>query len=246
MDVSKRNVFICGCPRSGTTALWRLLTAHKECVVGVERYGNLFFHPNFFSSNHFRKDRFFKVEQGDTFYNDLAQFSSYYKTAEQNFNGATFVGDKIPLLYNYFEALKKNFPDAIVLMIFRNIFDVAASYAVRASNPEDRTWSSSKGVASAIEDWTAAIAAYKKWAATMNISVIDYEKLFIEGAGSSQIFEKLDLQETPETIAQYTYLIARSAELEKNRSRALSSIEAKLIASKAPFGGYREVIANAI
>lgn len=243
---NKKYLFICGCPRSGTTALWNLVASHKDCVIGVERYGNRFFDKGFLSKNHFEKTRFFDNQPGDTFYPDLANFNNYYIEAEKRFDEAAIVGDKIPLLFNYYNRLHESFPKATVLMIFRNIFDVAASYSHRASDESDATWNDDKGVASAISDWASAIKAYRNWKDRMRIIVIDYEKLFIDGQGGDTLFEAIGLAPTNETALKYKALLSRSVDLETRRARALSAHDVKMLAVRAPFGGYREVLKDAI
>lgn len=148
-------LFLCGCPRSGTTAFWRLLVGDSRIRMGVERYGNRFYTREFLNPEMFEKDRFFSLQEGDTFYPDLVEFNPYYERAKSGYEDATYFGDKIPKLYEYFDRMKETFPGCKLVFIFRNIFDVAASYKARQLDENDN-WS--MGVSDAISDWNNAFA----------------------------------------------------------------------------------------
>ena len=238
-------LFICGCPRSGTTALWRLLVTHPRVVVGVERYGNRFFARDFIAPSDFERDRFFDMQAGDTFYPDLAGFNPYYDRARSLFDDALFVGDKIPKLYTRFEALAERFPDCRVLFIFRNIFDVAASYKRRALDETDATWRRDQGVAAAIRDWGQAIKAYEDFSDRLKILPVDYEALFFDGEGLQTMLDFLGLDPLPDTRQMHKNMMRRAVQLEAQRDRAIDGADAKLISMQAVFGRYRHIINEA-
>jgi hypothetical protein len=56
-------LFLCGCPRSGTTELCRILNKHPHLSIGMERYKFIYekqlekLNDNFFS-----KEKFFSFE----------------------------------------------------------------------------------------------------------------------------------------------------------------------------------------
>ena len=181
-------LFLCGCPRSGTTAAWRLLVGDERIKMGVERYGNRFYTRDFLTPEMFEKDRFFSLEEGDTFYPDLEAFNSYYSKAHAGYDDATYVGDKIPKLYNYFDRLQENFPKAKTVFIFRNIFDVAASYKTRLLDENDN-WD--LDVSAAVKDWNASLQSALSYAG--KIVFIDYEKLLVKGEGLEKVFAFLEL-----------------------------------------------------
>ena len=64
-------LFVCGFPRSGTTALWRLLNSDKRLALGVERFGTKFSSREFLTPELFETERFFDAQSVDTFYSDL-------------------------------------------------------------------------------------------------------------------------------------------------------------------------------
>jgi hypothetical protein len=231
-------IFICGCPRSGTTALWRLLSADDRCVIGVERYGNRFFSDEFIEPAHFRKERFLSLENGDTFYSNLNDFNSYYTNLDRKFDEAIYRGDKIPKLYEYFERVKNNFHGAKIIMIFRNIFDVAASYKLRKEDPLDN-WDA--GVAESIRDWNKSLESGLSYREQLNIKFVDYEKIFSRDGDLSGILKYLDLDVSDKLVGRHSNLIDRSNQLEQARSRNLTSVEVKEICLHADFARYREI-----
>jgi len=234
-------LFLCGCPRSGTTAAWRLLVGDERIKMGVERYGNRFYTRDFLTPELFEKDRFFSLEEGDTFYPDLEAFNSYYSKAHAGYEDAIYVGDKIPKLYNYFDRLQENFSNAKIIFIFRNIFDVAASYKARLLDENDN-WS--MGVSEAVADWNASLQSALSY--TGQIALVDYEKLFIQREGLDAIYAFLDLDVSESVQATFTNLVARSGTLEQSRARALTALEVKEICETADFESYRTLIKAAV
>jgi len=244
MDDSKNYIFVCGCPRSGTTAMWSLLTAAEEAVIGVERYGKRVFSRASLTPELFEQTRFFTLQEGDTFYSDLDKFQPYYALAREKFARATIFGDKIPKLYERFDSFFAAFPRAKVIFMFRNIFDVAASYKRRSMNTEDSTWGRGKGVSVAIRDWAKAITAYKN-APRQNILPICYEDFFIGGNGLEQLASFVGVADKSKMQEKFVRVRQRSEKIESTRARDLNTAEIFEICLKAPFGAYREILSAA-
>lgn len=234
---SKKYLFVCGCPRSGTTALWRFLSGDQRIRIGVERYGNKFFSKHFISPEDFEKSRFFNLQEGDTFYSDLVAFNAYYAEANIGYDDAVYFGDKIPKLYQFFDKLLVNFPESKIIFIVRNIFDVAASYKARALDPEDN-WSS--GVSEAIEDWNMSLRCAQNYKG--DIIIVDYERFFFEKSEVSKIYDFLKLNLTKVVSEDFRNIHTRSQQLEATRTRDLSALEVKEICKKADFGRYRQLL----
>lgn len=238
--MAKSYLFICGCPRSGTTALWRLLVGDSRIRLGVERYGHRMYTREFLTPDLFEKERFFAFEQGDTFYSDLNGFNPYYTKAQQGFNEATYAGDKIPKLYNYLDELQINFPGVKTVFIFRNIFDVAASYKARMLEENDN-WQ--MNVSNAISDWNASLKAAQAYGG--ELALVDYEKLFIGQQGLEKLYAFLGIEITTEVRATFKNLLIRSGRLEEGRARALTALEVKEISETADFKTYRQLVQDA-
>lgn len=238
--MAKSFLFVCGCPRSGTTALWRLLVGDSRIRLGVERYGNRFYAREFLTPDLFEKDRFFTPQQGDTFYSDLTGFNPYYTKAQEGFEDAAYVGDKIPKLYGYLDQLQSNFPGCKTIFIFRNIFDVAASYKARMLDENDN-WQ--LNVSNAVADWNASLKAAQAYGG--DLALVDYEKLLMEQQGLDKLYAFLDLDITPEVRATFKNLLTRSGTLEAGRARALTALEVKEICETADFETYRQLVKDA-
>ena len=234
-------LFVCGCPRSGTTAMWRLLAAARQVVIGVERYA---LRMDRIDPSMFTRERFLRVEEGDTFYNDLEGFSPYYKHVPVRFKNARWIGDKSPRLYDWFDNLKAQFPGATVLIMYRNIFDVASSYKRRAQDETYTFWGREQGVQAALTDWTRSLQAYLKHREDGRLDLVPvcYERLLSRHEGLETLFEHLGLPVDDAVRAQYERMKSRSPDLESSRDRVLSTDEVFDLCMRAPFGAYRQVI----
>lgn len=249
-DKSNMNhLFICGCPRSGTTALWELIAPHKRVAIGVERYALRCFGPFTLSPELFESERFFSVQPGDTFYDDLERFSkratSYYGELRSRFASTDLRGDKVPMLYARLPELYSAIPNTKVLFIFRNIFEVASSYNGRAEDRQDAAWSREQNYVEAVSDWNrslrAAIAALDQQRA---LFCVEYESLFGPGYDLSRLFDFLELPLTDEVRNNYKSLLIRSAVLEDSREDRLSSEQKRYILRHAAIGPYRALSAR--
>ena len=218
----KRHLFVCGCPRSGTTALQLLLVSHPRIVLGPERYSTLArrgkgLHPDLFT-----KRRFFDIRPGDTFY-DAAKYRSYYDALEPRFDDALWVGDKAPWLFYSFNYINREFPTSqVIVIVRRNPLDVASSFQVRARDAEDKTWSPSRDYKIAVEQWNTAaartLAFLDKPSRRAEITVVEYSDLFEQPAAIDQLFGCLDLEVLPEVTTAYDNALANSKSPKPNQA----------------------------
>ena len=151
----KQLLFIFGCPRSGTTALWKLLSNHYEIALGLERYALNLWNSEL-TSRDYEAECFLNVQSEDTFYSSVDEMKKLIQSGElddieSKYPNATVIGDKIPLLFHRFEHMKSQFPDAKYIHIIRNPLDVCASFQRRFENAADTTWLEG--------DWHNAIVA---------------------------------------------------------------------------------------
>jgi hypothetical protein len=221
--------------------LANLVSSHPKVAIGMERYGNRFFRKEFLDRSLFERDRFFRLEPGDTFYADLDGFWPRYAELRERYDSAVYRGDKIPSLYRLMPRLLDVFGrDVRVLFIFRNIFDVAASYNARADNPDDVTWKAGRAP-EAVRDWAKAVRVATRYAHDRSIYLIQYEALFQAATGLRELFDFLQLE--PEPVAKrYERLVARSRELEDQRRRNLSYSDVDHIIRRAPIDAYRSLL----
>jgi len=160
----KRLLFVCGTPRSGTSALAQLLNTSPNVVLGIERYRALLValcrSPPHSAGDPIRalfsKDRLLgAMRPEDTKPFPLAQKGD----AEAKWNHATYVGDKVPFLYRHIESLARACPDARFVHIVRDPYQVAASWQRKADDPDD-AWPKTNDAAAAVIRWNEGSPAH--------------------------------------------------------------------------------------
>ena len=188
-------VFVCGCPRSGTTALNHVFNWHPHVFMGIERFSARFARqPESFVPELFRAARFATFVAGDCGYNAFAELPEYGSDYSVWFkmpldpakiDDAPFVGDKITQLYRNFARFRSP-PWAgrriVMVQILRNLPDVARSYEKRKLDPNDR-WDS--GYAEAATEWSLAmeqgLALHRDPSRGMQHLLVNYENVFERG-----------------------------------------------------------------
>lgn len=178
--MSQKFLFICGCPRSGTTALVKLLNSHKSIGIGMERYKNYADKNNIHKINNhaFTAQHFFDLKDEQTnihwnyFYDNLK--NKYEETVE-------FFGDKYPHYYRFYNQINENLMGNVKwVFIIRDIVDVANSYNSRAADPQD-IWPEKANYERAVFHWNESLVKtwkYQKTNVYPNLFVCEYEKLF--------------------------------------------------------------------
>ena len=153
-----RQIFVCGTPRSGTTALARLLNTSPHIVVGIERYGKRLLRINGGDqSGLFSKDRFFSYDADDADVDFNVAHKELTESSKRKLDNAAFVGDKVPRLYRRLRFIDEAFTNCIVIYIVRNPIQVAASWQKRAEKANDR-WPTRNGFQEATIEWNESIA----------------------------------------------------------------------------------------
>ena len=233
-----KHLFICGCPRSGTTALWQVISAHEHIAIGVERYLDKVY-PNFsLTQRDFLKERFFNFSEAGT----GAQFADHphYVALEKRYLRAIYFGDKVPFLYVNFNAFFKSFPNAYVLFIIRNIYDVAQSYKVRLENEED-PWD--RGVINAVEDWNLAIVnSLDALEAKKRLLIVEYERFFYDDASLEKLMNKIGLKISQAVSRKYQNMMILANRYESKRENTLSSEEKLHIQKEMDYYNYKKLL----
>ncbi|WP_108661520.1 sulfotransferase family protein [Acuticoccus kandeliae] len=235
MSQPKTILFVGGCPRSGTTALTRLLNCHPDILLGNERY----YWPmdkHHATPDLFDRARFLEIREGDTHSGARDPYAG--SDADQKFDGARYVGDKYPPIYRAYDFLAERFPDARVIAIVRNPFSVAESYEVRARNDGD-DWR--RDHAQGIRDWSASVVRTAKAVESgMKVTVVSYERLFAAGADISPLYAALGLDPAPafpaaDGILQHAQRVGAKPAPRNDTIRFE-------VALKAQFGPYRKLV----
>jgi len=171
-------LFVCGVPRSGTTALAKLLNFHPEVAIGIERYKKIALSPagiTEFVPELFSVERFFDFREADT----NVKADRDYAAMRAKYDSCLYVGDKVPRLYVVLPRLFKAFPSAKFIFITREIEAVAESWNKRADNPEDTNWPETNDFSRAVVEWNRAnniALRYAKEKADQFI-VVSYEEI---------------------------------------------------------------------
>ena len=188
--MSKRILVVGGCPRSGTTALVRLLNSHPDILLGDERY-YWPFDEGRVSEALFERDRFLDLREEDRHWREgRAPFPPGDTGAA--YDRARIVGDKYPPLARAAEAIDRALPRAEIVWIVRNPLSVAESYEARRRDGDD-AWHF--GAERALADWNDSVRA--ACMAGGRVLIVTYERLFASGAGAARLFEALGLDPEP-------------------------------------------------
>jgi hypothetical protein len=200
----RRFVFLCGVPRSGTTAFADLMNRHEKIAVGVERFKSLTMNGatnELFGPDLFEKQRFFDFRPTDT----NVRADDIYRRMQERFDSVQWVGDKVPRYYTKLPAIYERFPDPVVFYIVRDIRSVANSWNIRAHNEKDH-WPRENDYKAAVVEWNKGNVTALRWVRKQpeNFHVIAYDDLFPRGIDLvGAILDRLNLTFTPDFLKQY-------------------------------------------
>ncbi len=235
LAVGRGYLFVIGNARSGTTALARLLNASSEICIGIERYDKFNI-----TANAFEKEAFFNPQSpGFKLRADL------YNELEGKFDSARYIGDKRPGFTADWKNTLLNIPAIKILYIFRNIYDVSASYNQRASNAargKDGAWPRDRNFIAAVEDWNFEIQQALLIAEHANLVCVKYEDIFRSEKRIHEMFESLAIDSNePHLKATITNILSRGKSLE-GKDRVLDAQARAYIDDHADFHSYRRLL----
>jgi hypothetical protein len=242
----KKYLFITGCPRSGTSALWRIITSHPKIMLGMERFsGQMVNHE--LSPELYREERFYNIMHGDTSVGDSHLYLPAPEMRHSVYKQIVYIGDKLPYLYLFLDTLAEKFSGAKVVFINRNIFDLATSYNARAEDSNDLSWNRDMRSEKAIRHWTDALTKLQSIPSGVDLACVNYESIFYQNSNIKPIFDFLGLDFSSEVVQAHQEVINNSKNLENiRRERKLSSNEIFNICTSAPFELYRQIAKKAI
>lgn len=249
----KKYLFITGCPRSGTSALSLLIGAHPKIAMGVERFHNLVI-PNFkLKRDHFSEQRFFDFKPSDSHIKlqDQPRIELSYQSLKERYGQCDYVGDKIPYLYDYYNELVEEFAaedQLSLIVIIRNVFDVANSYEHRAAD-ENQKWS--RDYKKAVGDWNRCMRKTLNLSQSFDkITLVQYEDLY---GGQNldllhSIFNDLDLKTSKSVIDFYNEQLKQSRKKEqiRNENYLLTTKQKRLICLNSKNNLYKKLVNNFI
>jgi Sulfotransferase family len=202
----QKYLFICGCPRSGTTALVRLLNSHNSLAIGMERYKYYASSKNISRINQeaFKSDTFLNLQADQTninwkyFYDELIdKYQSRVK----------YLGDKYPHYYRFYQQINQNLGNVKWIFIIRDVVSIANSYNARAADPNDQ-WSKEANFKRAVEHWNESLVStwkYQKNNPNPQLFVCEYERLFNYDLDYlNSMLDFLEVEPDPQTEAFFT------------------------------------------
>jgi hypothetical protein len=233
--MDRNYLFICGCPRSGTTALHELVSLSPYIACGVERYYLRLLYYDDLKREHFGKERFFRPVEEDTHYLDpqTSKFKVFYQGLFERFDEALWVGDKIPGLYRKYASIQREFGRPKILFIYRNVFDVCLSYNKRLLAPQD-PWETPPETG--VLDWNQSlVTTLQAVEHGMDILCLSFEELFLMKSEEevNRLFRFLEVP-VPEKVLE-SDVMQRSPDTvgETGDTPPLSAVEKLLISMKA-------------
>ena len=213
----------------------QVLTRDRRLVLGSERFGSYLNEE--FGAHLYSKTRFFDFATDPR---DRERERPYYRdVALPSYEGAAYLGDKIPLLYLAYQRVHSVFPDARYIVLLRNIFDVANSYEARRRNDRD-SWSF--GVADAIEHWNALVSFLAVQQGNPRIHLVLYEEFFGGRQGLGGMYDFLELDPPANCEEIYHQLTTETARRAGRRTPLLTEEQKLLIMKTAKFSTYQMVL----
>ena len=237
LSKEKKYLFVIGNARSGTTALGKLINFSPEICLGIERYSQ----EDDVSAMSFEQDYFF-----DTNSRGYLVRPHFYEKIRDKFDAAKYIGDKRPRFIESWKNTFLNLPQAKIVYIFRNIYDVACSYNVRASNAAqglDRYWRPSRDFSEAVKDWNEGIQEITSLARFFQVYFVKYEDFFVERSKMIQLFNYLGVNTKNRDTQIGVRKIRKTALCLQRKERTLSDREKKYIESNADFEAYNKLLA---
>jgi len=203
---SLKYLFVGGPPRSGTTALAKLLNHHPKIAIGIERYKYLYHNaarnceigPGLFESQ-----RFFDIRQEET--NVKGHAYENFRELQRKFHSAYYRGDKLPGVARMHATLDRTLHRTRYIFIYRDVERVCSSWNARAENPRD-AWPEKNDYRMAVRWMNAdfrrihALATGKP----KKFILVNYDELFGENGGVllAALLRQLGLTPHPH-IARY-------------------------------------------
>ena len=246
------NLFIFGCPRSGTTLLTEILNCSDQAAILIERHSLL---------NRNKKLRVadYDLSIASDFLSNPCEHVDLNRQILNTLSSASsahvLYGDKIPKLYenqSFFNDAAVQGGKIKVIATIRNVFDVCLSYKARF-NSESDNWSFTPE--DGVRDWNLFLERVYQIGQAFPVALFDYDNAS-DGFGqfddflrlTYEIYESLSLSPrlTPaglEKLAQ-VHRIAKGSlpAFNKERSqRRLSPPEMKYLSKHANFGLYSQI-----
>ncbi len=241
MKEYKPILLVAGNPRSGTTALTRLLNLHPDLAIGMERFSRRIMRENTLCREDFDPERFRTYNARDC---HPASFDRHENVvARSKIASARVVGDKLPNVPSVLKVVG-TITDLMIVFILREPLGVAYSYQSRteaalADPSSDEGWRTTRDYRAAVREFNKNIGSLARFLSryaeqsalqqTVKISVVNWEQLFF---GPKEVIDDLfvftnvrtlSADECSEVFAQAGQLPNRARRPEIDRHVALNA-----------------------
>lgn len=143
--------------------------------MGVERY-KLLYPRGEVTPGHFEADRFFDERPTDSNIPQSQQMAAYNR-ARAKLASARYIGDKVPVIFKFYRQLAEKCPGARYVFIYRDPFEVAASWDKRAGKKRPG-WPSHNDHIRSAHVWNQSLRRTLAAARTgMEITTVSYHAL---------------------------------------------------------------------
>lgn len=232
-----RPLFVCGCPRSGTTAFADYLNQQKEVLLCQERYKDI---NRKVTWDLFTFERIMDFRPEETKRPpglDLERFVQRHAQilARKDPAEIKWIGDKGPSYVRLMDELSGNNPGARFIVLYRPLEEVAESWQARADNPKD-PWPSERGFEKAVEIWNGAMRKTRRFIQSSSVPrvlVINYHDFFSRNeAVAPQIYRFLGL-ELDESVSGTWHEASLKFQNERRRKDSLSQEQRAVLEKQA-------------
>lgn len=235
IEHQKDFLFVSGTPRSGTTALGRILSLSDNIALQMERFNhNGGYHPALFNVSEVKGLGWEKY-----------RYKEYSYKAFDKLPNALYTGDKRPNFLFSWNITKRNFlPHNIkIIHIIRDIEDIACSYNKRASDPNDK-WPISRNYKASVYEanrnnkLALQVLSDPLW--KDSIKVITYKNCFINSFSIRNMFEWLNIEVDEKLEEKITHFLQKSAEV-LNKDRSLPPAHEAYLRRRFDFKTYQQL-----
>lgn len=246
-------LFVHGQPRSGTSALVRVLNAHPDIALGMERYQRLWsperigeLQPPLFEAERFFDFSDRLTSNAPSRAADGGVWGRFYSALEPKWTTARWRGDKVLTLKLL--RLLDAFPEARVVTIVRPVEQIAHSYAARAARADGAAWGRDNDAQRAVRIANRMLAKIRQASARFpeRLLVVDHDRFFSAPASLAAVLRFLDLPAAP--ALDDAWASASSAYLGgvRDKPRPLSDADRAYLDAHANTWLWRQVSALAV
>ena len=249
----EQHLFIFGPPRSGTTALARVINSHERIGIGMERFKLIMNNKCIeqFTPDLFEEHKLFDFSDGHTNMSPAASaaMKQYYDDMQAKYDNLSYIGHKVPSAFRVAKEIHERFPNTKCVFIIRDIFETACSWQARAERKSD-SWPATRTATHAVKPWNVCLKIFLDLQQKYpdDFYMVDYGSFF---SGDPQDLTELqnlcrflDLPADGSMRMAFTGSRNKYQELVKNKERGLDKETLQYIEEHADREAYENAIGS--